>query len=268
VKARLLVIQHEDEAPPGWWGDWLDAAEIELAVVLAHRGEPLPEDLSEYDGLLVLGGAMGAYDDDRCPWLTPTKQLIAATVVRTDKAFLGICLGHQLAAVALGGTVARNPAGTAIGLRPVELTESGRADPLFRWVERGARAVHWNDDVVTTMPASSRVTMPGRSTVLAVAPDGSVQAARYGLLAWGVQFHPEVSPEVFASWGVPSEKSAQPGPDEHTIATAAQQIAEAESELRSTWRPLAQRFASTVASHRETALRDADPESPAHWWGP
>ncbi|MDP9317571.1 MAG: hypothetical protein M3O94_00565, partial [Actinomycetota bacterium] len=73
---------------------------------------------------------------------------------------------------------------------------------------------------------------------------------------------------VFASWGVPSEKSAQPGPDEHTIATAAQQITEAESELRSTWRPLAQRFASTVASHRETALRDADPESPAHWWGP
>ncbi len=244
MRPRLLVVQHEDDAPPAWWGEWLEAAGIEIVVVLAHRGTAVPFDLSGYDGLLVLGGAMGAYDDDRCPWLTPTKELIAKAA-EDSKPFLGICLGHQLAAVALGGEVIRNPAGTATGLTAVRLTEAGLDDPLLGSVASGDRAVQWNDDIVTTLP-------PG-ATLLAVAPDGSVQAARFGPLAWGVQFHPEVSPELFALWGAAGEKSDQPAsdqpaPDRHVIATATRQIAEAEAELRASWRPLAERFAKITAS--------------------
>jgi GMP synthase (glutamine-hydrolysing) len=239
------VIQHEDEAPAAWFGEWLEAAGVELTVVRGHRRETVPESLSGYDGLLVLGGAMGAYDDDWCSWLKPTKQLIATTVRTEQKAFLGICLGHQLAAVALDGAVAPNPAGRALGLTPVQRNEAGWTDPLLAGLDSGARAVQWNDDIVTTLPAGS--------TMLAVAPDGSVQAARFGSRAWGVQFHPEVSPEVFASWGVAGDKPDQPAPDLGAIARAAREVAQAEAELRAAWRPLAERFAAIAASSRVPA---------------
>ncbi len=239
VQARLLVIQHEDDAPAAWFGDWLEAAGIGLVVVGGHRGEPVPDSVSEYDGLLVLGGAMDAYDDQRCPWLTPTKQLISRTVRETSKVFLGICLGHQLAAVALGGRVARNEGGRALGMTPVRLTAAGRSDPLLGGLPPAARAVQWNDDIVTVLP-------PGSSR-LASAPDGSVQAARFGPRAWGVQFHPEVSPAVFASWGA-TETSNRDG-----LAAAAQEINASEAELRATWRPLAERFAAMAASASSSA---------------
>lgn len=251
MRARLLVIQHEDDAPAAWFGDWLEAAGIELAVVHGHRGETIPDSLGGFDGLLVLGGAMAAYDDDSCPWLTPTKRLIAATLHLPDKAFLGICLGHQLAAVALGGTVARNPTGRALGLTPVCLTDEGRLDPLVGGVGGGARAVQWNDDVVTVMPEGTDGGWAGRTNVLAVAPDGTIQAARFGPASWGVQFHPEVSPEVFAGWGAGGEKADPPGPAGPAageVAMAAERIAEASDELRRTWRPLAEGFADIVAA--------------------
>jgi GMP synthase (glutamine-hydrolysing) len=244
-RARLLVIQHEDEAPAAWFGEWLEAAGAGLAVVLAHRGEPVPDTIDGYDGLLVLGGAMGASDDDQNRWLTPTKRLIAATVRGGREAFLGICLGHQLAAVALGGSVGRNPAGRALGLTPVRLCADGRADRLLGGVSPDAQAAQWNDDIVTTMPLGS--------SVLAVAPDGSVQAARFGPRAWGVQFHPEVSPDVFASWGVVGEKSDQPAAEQEKIARAVGQVAAAEQQLRATWRPVAERFANIAASVAPTA---------------
>lgn len=260
MSARLLVIQHEDDAPPAWWGDWLEAAGTELTVVHAHRGEPVPGDLSGYDGLLVLGGAMGASDDELCPWLTPTKRLIADTVRGAEKVFLGICLGHQLAAVALGGAVSRNPAGRALGLTTVALTEAGRRDPWLRQIDPAARAVQWNDDIVTTVPA--------HSTVLAVAPDGSIQAARFGPLAWGVQFHPEVSPDVFASWGIATAKSDQHANDTQQVEAVASQVSAAESELRATWQPVAEALASIIAATGHRAPRLTSQGAAPDWWGP
>jgi GMP synthase (glutamine-hydrolysing) len=229
-----LVIQHEDDAPEAWFGEWLDGAGVAMTVVRGHRGDPVPSSLSGYGGLLVMGGAMGAYDDARCPWLTPTKHLITTVVRVEQKPFLGICLGHQLAAVALDGVVERNPRGRALGMTQVRLTDAGRADPLLGGVGPGHRAVQWNDDIVTALPSGS--------SVLARAPDGTVQGARFGPQAWGVQFHPEVSPEVFACWGA-TETSNRAG-----IAAAAQEINGSASELRATWRPLAERFAAMVTT--------------------
>jgi GMP synthase (glutamine-hydrolysing) len=239
VNGRLLVIQHEDNAPPAWFGEWISGVGIELCMLLGHRGDRVPADLSGYDGLLVLGGAMGANDDDAYDWLAPTKRLIADTVQRASKPFLGICLGHQLAAVACGGRVQPNPLGRALGLTPVGLTDAGRADPLLGGlVAPGAQSVQWNDDVVTRMP-------PG-STVLAFAPDGTVQAARLGDRAWGVQFHPEVSPEVFARWGAEARATDPSASGTAAAAAAADEIATRGPELAATWRPLAERFAAML----------------------
>lgn len=232
---RLLIIQHAEHCPPAWFGTWFHEAGVEYDVLRGDRGEHIPTELGPYDGLVVLGGEMGANDDAEHSWLSPTKALIAA-VVRADQCFLGICLGHQLAAVALGGEVVKNPRGYTIGLTPVALTPAGRVDPLLRPVDPTARAVHWNHDIVSRLPEGA--------SVLATASDGTVQAARFGQCGWGVQFHPEASPAVCAHWTV-DERSAYMPPGLN-LADIAKTVAKAEAELRRSWAPLAQRFAGLV----------------------
>lgn len=234
--ARVLVIQHEDECPPAWFGNWLEDAGVVLDVVLAHRGEAVPSK-PDADGVLVLGGHMGANDDDACAWLAPTKELIRGAVAARVP-MLGICLGHQLAAVALGGEVRPNEHGTTRGLVPVGLTDAGRADPLLG-PHDGDPSVHWNGDIAACLPPDA--------TVLATAPDGSIQAARFGERAWGVQFHPEASAAVVAGWAVerPPGRAVPP-----KVQAAVDVVAAEEERLRAAWAPLARRFAALLSRHR------------------
>jgi GMP synthase (glutamine-hydrolysing) len=186
---RFLVVQHEPEAPGGWLAERWTELGIILDTVRPDLGDPVPEALS-HDALVVLGGAMNADEDDRYPWLAPTKALLR-TSVAAGMPTLGVCLGHQLLAVALGGEVVRNPCGRTSGLVPLALGSAGEQDVLLRGLA-GRDVVHYNGDVVSVLPDGA--------TVLASAPDGSVQAARFAPRAWGLQFHPETTPEVFASW--------------------------------------------------------------------
>lgn len=225
---RLLVIEHESEDPIGLLGERFTELGVELDVRRGHAGELVPTtvDPSEHQGIVVLGGYMGADDDEEHAWLTHTKALLR-WVVETDAVpVLGICLGHQLLGSALGGRVARNPSGRAIGLTPVGLLAEGHADPLLAGTD-GALALQYNDDIVIEPP-------PG-VTVLARTSDGAAQAIRYGTRAWGVQFHPEVTPQTFGLWSGVTE--------EMLTATYA-----AEPALRHTWAPLADRFAALAAS--------------------
>lgn len=235
MSARLLVIQHEDDCPTEWFGEWWAEVGVRCDAVLGHRGEPLPGELdAEILGLVVLGGEMGAHDDHRAPWLAPTRELIAHTI-RQGRPFLGICLGHQLAAAALGGTVERNVHGQATGLTPVRLTDDGRVDPLLGVVGDGCPAIMWNGDVVTRLPEGA--------TRLATSPDGTVQAARFGAHAWGLQFHPECSPAQFRTWTTAKPSAEAPREDGIDVEAIADQIEAAEDRLRRDWAPLAHRFA-------------------------
>ena len=229
--ARLLVVQHEPDAPAAWLGEWWVGAGLELHVVRGDLGEQVPERLAD-DGLVVLGGAMGAHDDAEHPWLGPTKELVRDAVAR-GAPVLGVCLGHQLAAVALGGVSEPNPDGRTLGVVPVRLTAAGASDALLGGAD-GLPAVHYNDDVVTTLP-------PG-ATVLARLPGGMPQALRLGERAWGVQFHPETPPEVFEAW---LRAESVDGPDEEER-QALEAVRAAEARLRQAWRPFAERFAALV----------------------
>lgn len=187
---RVAVVQHTAVCPPGRVGDWLVEDGCALDVFRCHAGEGLPPTLEPYAALVVLGGEMGAYDDARHPWLTPTKDLLA-TAVATGLPTLGICLGLQLLAVACGGRVAPSVAGPQLGVRAGQPTAAAADDPLLHDLPPRAAGVHWNNDLVVELP-------PGAVVLSTTA--GTVQALRLGPAAWGLQHHPEVDPATLRLW--------------------------------------------------------------------
>lgn len=231
----VLVVEHESTCPPALLGEWLAAEGCRLDVWRPASTDGRVPDLARYDGLLVLGGEMGAYDDATHPHLTGVKELLrSAASARTPS--LGICLGHQLTAVALGGAVERNSAGQTVGLRPVGWTPAAATDPLVAEVSAAgeSRGVHWNSDVVTALPAGA--------VVLATTPDGRPQVVRHAETSWGIQLHPEVDVEVVRAWAEGDRADhLERGIDSDA---ALDEIAAAHDELVATWRPLAAAFAA------------------------
>ena len=234
---RILVVEHEAQCPPAHLGTWLGDAGAELEVCRPWAGDPLPDlraaDVTEYDGLVVMGGSMGANDDATCPWLAPLKeQLRQAAAIGLPT--LGVCLGHQLIAVALGGTVAANPRGQQVGLFDLGWTEED--DPLLGGLGR-VRAVQWNDDVVTVLPDGA--------VALARTPEGELQAARFAPTVWGVQVHPEVDVPLLTSWAAGDrDDHLARGIDQDALLA---EIGGAHEELERAWRPLGEAFVAMAA---------------------
>ena len=243
---RILVVQHEADGPPGHVGRWLLEAGCQLDVRRPYAGEQLPDDLESHDGLLVLGGAMGAHDDDQHGWLTPVKELIREAA-DAEPPTLGLCLGHQLVATAPGGASIRNPRGQQIGLLDVGFAPAAADDPLLGAVSAvPRRGVQWNYDVVDPLPAGA--------TVLAETADGEVQAARFGPAMWGVQLHPEVDQSIVGAWVTDDERTelADRGLDADGILI---DIEAARAELDEAWQPLAEGFARLVHRHAHASGR-------------
>ncbi len=231
----IAIVQHQAECPAARLADWLDEAGARLVTVRPDLGARLPEP-DELDGLIVLGGGMGATDDEVAPWLPEVRELIRRSADAHLPTF-GVCLGHQLIAVALGGQVEGNPRGKQYGLLPVGYTADAAADPLFGSLPQGARGVHSNNDVVRAAP-------PG-AVALATAPNGELQAARFAPTVWGVQWHPEVDEQVFEGWS-----TIEPPPSEQLAKTTIAEVAGARAELDAAWQPLAERFVSLCGQAR------------------
>jgi GMP synthase (glutamine-hydrolysing) len=241
--SALLIVQHQDNCPPALFSGWLSACGLELDVRRPDRGEPLPTDLAAHAGLLVLGGSMNAHEDTKYPWLPLTKGLLAHAVT-SGRPTLGVCLGHQLACVALGGSSRPNPRGQTVGARRIgwRSTARARADSLCREVvdDPDARVPHWNSDIVTDLPQGA--------VVLAATEDGAPQVVRLGETAWGVQFHPEVDHAVVSEWAEEDREEAQrTGVD---LDGGLQQLKEADRQLHRTGRRLAEAFAAVVLGRR------------------
>ncbi|HEV8323205.1 MAG TPA: gamma-glutamyl-gamma-aminobutyrate hydrolase family protein, partial [Myxococcota bacterium] len=123
-------------------------------------------------------------------WFAPFGAQLRAAV-EAGVAVLGVCYGHQLVGQLFGGRVARNPAGREIGTVRVQLTLAGRADPLLGQLPGGFTANATHQDAVFDLPRDVQVLAGNANT--------AVQAARFGPRAWGVQFHPELSPAILRS---------------------------------------------------------------------
>ena len=244
-EATVLVVQHEDMCPPALMGRWLVDAGCSVEVCRPYAGDELP-DPAAYDGFVVLGGSMGADDDEDHHWLGPVKERVRAAAT-AEVPTLGICLGHQLAAVALGGTVGVNPHGQQLGLLEVGWSPAAADDPLLGPLASTRRGVHWNNDVVTRLPEGA--------VALALA-GGDVQAARHAPTVWGVQLHPEADLEVVRPWAASDEGSHRArGIDQDALL---RDIDGARTELDEAWRPLAVSFAALARDRARSSVPATD----------
>jgi len=184
----LFIIQNDPAVPPGIITGQLEERRIPFRVIRPGDGVPLPAP-EEAAAVIVLGGAMGAGEDDKYPFLHEVKRLIRLCVDR-DTPFLGVCLGGQLLADTLGSEVAANFRGEK-GICRVTLTSEGVEDPLFAGIERSFVTYQWHNDSFD---------LPPGCLLLASSPDCLHQAVRHGACVYGVQFHPEVNAAIVEAW--------------------------------------------------------------------
>lgn len=228
--ARALVVQHTPSEGLGWMQEWLPDAGVHVHPIHPYLGHRVPPSV-EGDALVVLGGPMGAMDDEAAPWLPSVRSLLA-TAIDDGVPTLGICLGAQMLAVAAGGEVSRGAAGPELGYGDVEVKES---DDLL--TAGALPVVQWHFDTVTRLPDGA--------ALLASSDRYDVQGFRVGDVAWGLQFHIEATLPMVADWAAH---------DAEQIRTLLQRtpedvvggVADAQPRLLAAGEQLVRRFASVI----------------------
>lgn len=236
---RVLVLQHIACEPPGVFEDVLRERGALLHRVELDEGEPLP-DWRAFDAIVAMGGPMSVNDDGTLPWLVEEKRAIG-DAVRAGTPFWGVCLGVQLLAASLGARVYAGPE-PEVGLLPVEVTDEGRADPVFRELGEALSTLQWHGDTFE---------LPEGAVRLARSPAYENQAFRFER-AYGVQFHLEVSAEMAREWAaVPAYVASLErtlGPDGAPGFLGA--IEDSAAEMRSAGSALFERWFDRVAFPR------------------
>ena len=187
---RALAFQHMDDEPPGLFGRFLAERGVDIDVVMLHRGEAIPS-LAPYDFLLVMGGAMDVWEEDAHPWLKDEKAAIREWTLNRNRPYMGVCLGLQLLAEALGGVVGLARA-AEVGFGKVELNALGLAHPLTRGLPSSFKIMQWHHAEVTKLPAGAEV--------LASSAVSPVQVMSIGHDIMATQFHGELTPALIDRW--------------------------------------------------------------------
>jgi len=234
---RVLVLQHIACEPPGVFEDVLHERGAELYRVELDDGDSLP-DWREFDAIVAMGGPMSVNDEAELPWLTNEKRAIGEAV-NSELPFWGVCLGVQLLAASLGARVYPGSE-PEVGLLPVELTDDGRADPVFGDLETSLVTLQWHGDTFD---------LPVGAVRLASSPAYANQAFRFQR-AYGVQFHLEVSAEMAREWArvpeyVTSLERTLGADGAPAFLTAIEQSAD---EMRSAGRALFERWLDRIAT--------------------
>jgi GMP synthase (glutamine-hydrolysing) len=186
---RLLVCQHVAHEILGILDPLLRDAGFRIRYVNFGRQPEARPNMDRYHGLILLGGPMNCDQVDRYPHLS-TEAALAQTAIAAGKPVLGICLGAQLLARALGARVNRNPV-KEIGWYELSPTTAGARDPLFRHLRASQQIFQWHGDTFD---------IPEHAVHLAASPDCPNQAFRYGDNVYGLQFHLEVDQPMIERW--------------------------------------------------------------------
>ena len=212
MKKNILVFKHMPSQNPGIFRDFVEKQNVNFVEIDLHAGEKIP-DLKNYDGLWVMGGSMNVWEEEEFPWLVAEKAAIRYAVDELKLPFLGICLGHQLLAVAMGGK-AINTGKYEVGLFEIKPTKEGLNHPLLNNLKDSEKWV--NAHLVEVVEA------PKDSIILASSDVCKNHVMQVGDNAFSCQFHPEVCSHTLDGWmqipGVPDffEELSANGLDELT----------------------------------------------------
>ena len=200
--ATLYVLHHLDKNFLGEAAAPIRAAGLEVEERDLKRGDPLPA-TGEADAILSLGGDQSVRDIAQYDYLEAEAEYLRDEAERGTP-ILGVCLGGQLLAHALGGTVDRLPR-RIVTWAGVEKLPAAEGDPVVGPLPNPVRALHWNEDGFTVPP--------GAVELLTRAAEGG-EAFRWGESAWGIQFHPEADEKILGGWYEDVDWLAEAGVEE------------------------------------------------------
>ena len=186
----ILIFEHSDTSRAERLGVTLRDYGHRLHFVRLDQGDDMPRDLDNVDGSVSCGGPQSAYDDSH-EWLKPQMELMRQAN-EIAMPIVGLCLGSQILARALGGKVEMMPDGIEFGWNEVSLTASGREDSIHAGMPWTSLMFHYHRDYVSELPPGARL--------LASSSQCKVQTWAVGLRTYGFQYHPEVTLQTIETW--------------------------------------------------------------------
>ena len=182
---RLHYLQHVSFENPGSILTWARNNGYIITSTQLYKNQSLPQQ-SDFDWLVVMGGPMNIYDEKNYPWLANEKAFIRNSI-ESGKVIIGLCLGAQLIADAIGGKVTRNPC-QEIGWFPIRLSEEARLSPLFSFFSQMPVVFQWHGDTFSVLPEEAQC--------IAESAACKQQAFVYKKKVFGFQYHLENTLEI------------------------------------------------------------------------
>ncbi len=187
---RILVFQHLRIEHPGIFREFFKEDGIESTIVELDEGEPIP-DLKEFDALWVMGGPMDVWEEAEYPWLIDEKAAIRKAVCEFEIPYVGICLGHQLLADALGGEV--GPGDNAeVGVMAIHKTDSGKQSPYLKNMPDKMSCLQWHSAEVKNAPTGM--------DILSYSDKCAIQSLSLGAQVFTMQYHQEIITSTVSDW--------------------------------------------------------------------